>query len=151
MTRRHNIQNEWLVVDRQPCREQWKALGRLSRGTGVLFLQPIGAKDRRRLRRTATARELTIACDSPRMAARVHDQRELTRALLRRIPLILVSPIHATPSHPAWTPLPRMRAATLARLANRQAIALGGMNRQRYAKIAALGFIGWAGISAFRT
>jgi thiamine monophosphate synthase len=44
-----------------------------------------------------------------------------------------------------------MRAATLARLANRQAIALGGMNRQRYANVAALGFIGWAGISAFRT
>jgi thiamine-phosphate pyrophosphorylase len=151
MTRRQNIRNEWLVIDRQPGPEQWKALGRLPRGTGVLLLQPLAAKDRRRLRRTATARDLTVACESPRMAARVHDQRELTRALLRRIPLILVSPLHATPSHPAWKPLLRMRAATLARLANRQAIALGGMNRRRYANIAALGFIGWAGISAFRT
>jgi thiamine-phosphate pyrophosphorylase len=151
MTRRQNIRNEWLVIDRQPGPEQWKSLGRLPRGTGVLLLQPLAAKDRRRLRRTATARDLTIACESPRMAARVHDQRELTRALLRRIPLILISPLDATSTHPGWTPLPRMRAATFARLANRQAIALGGMNRQRYAKIAALGFIGWAGISAFRT
>jgi thiamine-phosphate pyrophosphorylase len=151
MTRRQNIRNEWLVIDRQPGPEQWKALGRLARGTGVLLLQPLAAKDRRRLRRTATARDLIVACESPSMAARVHDQRELTRALSRRTPLILVSPIHATPSHPDWTPLPRMRAATLARLANRQAIALGGMNRRRYARIAALGFIGWAGISAFRT
>jgi hypothetical protein len=44
-----------------------------------------------------------------------------------------------------------MRSAALARLAGRRAIALGGMNRERYAKIAPLGFIGWAGISAFRT
>jgi hypothetical protein len=44
-----------------------------------------------------------------------------------------------------------MRAAALARLAGRNAIALGGMSRRRYAKIAALGFTGWAGIDAFRT
>ena len=41
-------------------------------------------------------------------------------------------------------------AATLARLTGRNAVALGGMNAPRYAKIASLGFIGWAGISAFR-
>jgi hypothetical protein len=44
-----------------------------------------------------------------------------------------------------------MRAATLARLAGRRAIALGGMDARRYANIAQLGFIGWAGILAFRT
>jgi hypothetical protein len=43
-----------------------------------------------------------------------------------------------------------MRAAAFARLAQRRLIALGGMDAQRYAKIAPLGFIGWAGISAFR-
>jgi hypothetical protein len=44
-----------------------------------------------------------------------------------------------------------MRAAALARLGRGEIFALGGMNRRRYAKIAPLGFIGWAGISAFRT
>jgi hypothetical protein len=44
-----------------------------------------------------------------------------------------------------------MRAATLAKLARGRAIALGGMDQTRYAKIAQLGFMGWAGIWAFRT
>ena len=81
----------------------------------------------------------------------MHDVRELRRALLKRTPIILLSPIHPTQSHPDWRPQPRMRAAALARLARRKLFALGGMNRKRYAKIAPLGFIGWAGISAFRT
>jgi thiamine-phosphate pyrophosphorylase len=77
--------------------------------------------------------------------------RELRRAMVRRAPIILLSPIFPTRSHPDWQPMPRMRAATLARLVDRRAIALGGMDARRYAKIARLGFIGWAGISAFRT
>jgi len=43
-----------------------------------------------------------------------------------------------------------MRSAALAALADRRLIALGGMNQKRYSKVAPLGFIGWAGISAFR-
>ena len=65
--------------------------------------------------------------------------------------MLLLSPLYPTSSHPQWQPLLRMRAGTLARLANRRAVALGGMNRKRYAIVAPLGFIGWAGISAFRT
>jgi thiamine-phosphate pyrophosphorylase len=80
----------------------------------------------------------------------VHDNRELRDALLRRMPLILMSPLYPTASHPHWRPIPAMRAAAFARLAQRRLIALGGMDAQRYAKIAPLGFIGWAGISAFR-
>jgi len=81
----------------------------------------------------------------------VHGVEELRRALLRRVPLILLSPLFETQSHPAWKPLPTMRAAALARLAGRRVIALGGMDAQRHAHIASLGFVGWAGISAFRT
>jgi thiamine-phosphate pyrophosphorylase len=84
-----------------------------------------------------------------RCAARVHNVRELRRALAARVPLILLSPIFATRSHPEWKPLPRMRAAALARLAGRRAIALGGMNRRRFKVIEKLGFIGWAGIDAW--
>jgi thiamine-phosphate pyrophosphorylase len=104
-----------------------------------------------RLRVLARQRGLTIIVEQPRSASRVHDGHELRQALLVRSELILVSPIHPTRSHPDWKPLPRMRAATLAGLAGRRAVALGGMNARRYAKIAPLGFIAWAGISAFRT
>jgi thiamine-phosphate pyrophosphorylase len=65
--------------------------------------------------------------------------------------MILLSPIYETRSHTDWKPLPRMQASALARLADRRLIALGGMNARRYARVAPLGFIGWAGISAFRT
>jgi hypothetical protein len=41
--------------------------------------------------------------------------------------------------------------SALARLAKRRLLALGGMNPKRYAAVERLGFIGWAGISAFRT
>jgi thiamine monophosphate synthase len=115
------------------------------------MLQPVGRKIRRPVTRFAGARGLTLVVETPRSVARVHNQAELTQALLRRTRLVLVSPIHSTVSHPDWKPLQRMRAATLARLAGRRAIALGGMNQQRFAKVAPLGFTGWAGISAFRT
>lgn len=151
MTPRQCIPNTWLILDRQPDAEDWSTFGKLRRGSGVLFLQPLDTKSQRRFRHIAAARELTAIPERPRVSARVHNQRELTLALSRRTTLIFLSPIHPTRSHPDWRPLPRMRAATLARLARRQAIALGGMNRRRYARIAPLGFIGWAGISAFRT
>jgi thiamine-phosphate pyrophosphorylase len=151
MTRRQCSPDEWLILDRRPGPKQWKALGRLPRGSGVLLVAPIETKSRRRLRHLARTRTLVVVSERHQTTARIHSQRELTQALLRRPGLILISPIHRTRSHPDWTPLHRMRAATLARLAGRRAVALGGMNRQRYATIAALGFIGWAGISAFRT
>lgn len=84
-----------------------------------------------------------------RTATRVHNLTELRRALLDRAPLILLSPIFATASHPDWVPIPRMRAAAYARLAKRRLIALGGMDERRFAHIAPLGFVGWAGISAW--
>ena len=151
MTGRQIIPRRWLIIAGEPDPAQWAAVARLPRGSGVLLLQPLNSKGGRRLRQIVRARGLTALVELPRIAARVHNQHELTSALLRRPRLILVSPIHPTPSHPERRPMPRMRAATLASLTSRAATALGGMNPQRYAKIAPLGFIGWAGISAFRT
>lgn len=84
-------------------------------------------------------------------AVRVHNIRELRRALLARTPLILLSPIYPTRSHPDWAALQRMRAAALARLGGRRLIALGGMDERNFRRVERLGFQGWAGISAFRT
>jgi thiamine-phosphate pyrophosphorylase len=151
MTRRQSLPQQWLIVDHGLSGAAWTTIGRLPRGSGVLVIGALAAKDGRRLRVIAGRRQLTIVLEDRRTAARVHNQRELTRALLQRAHLILVSPVHPTRSHPDWKPMPRMRAAALAGLAQRHAFALGGMDARRYANVAQLGFIGWAGISAFRT
>lgn len=151
MTSRQTIPRQWLIVSEAPDPALWSALCRLPLQSGVLATRALNPRAARRLRHLAKLRSLTIAMEKRGTAARVHNMRELGQALLGRAPIILISPIYPTCSHPEWRPLPRMRAATLARLANRRAVALGGMNPQRYAKIAPLGFIAWAGISAFRT
>jgi len=150
MTRRQTGLNRWLIVNERLGDELWPALRKLPRGSGVLVLRRLSREEARHLRHVANQRGLAVA-EPPRTAARVHNVRELTRALLRRPPLVLLSPMHKTRSHPDWLPLPRMRAAALARLARRKVIALGGMSAKRYGRIAPLGFQAWAGIDAFRT
>jgi thiamine-phosphate pyrophosphorylase len=129
----------------------WATIRKLPRGSGVLVLGRMCSSELRRLRHLDRLRGLTMVTEQPRAAARVHELRELRQALLRRTPLILLSPIYPTRSHPEWAALPRMRVAALARLAGRRLLALGGMDARRYAGIKRLGFRGWAGISAFRT
>lgn len=151
MSCRQTTPERWLVIDRGLTPELMRAARRIPSGSGILLIGKLSSGELDRLRRIARQRSQCIVKEGPGRVARVHNQRELTCALLHRTDVIMVSPIFETLSHPNWEPLPRMRAATLARLAHRRAVALGGMNRQRYAKIAPLGFIGWAGISAFRT
>lgn len=151
MKRRQITPKQWLIVREADRETLWSAARKLPAGSGILLLSGLDPKARRRLRHFAQARSLTIILEAPGIVARVHNLRELTRARLQRVPLIFLSPLFPTESHPHWSPLPRMRAATLARLAKRQAIALGGMNPKRHAKVEALGLTAWAGISAFRT
>ena len=151
MRRRQTVPHQWLIVPARLDAEAFARARRLPRGNGILLLQAPSAAGQRRLRHLARQRNLLVVVERPRTAARVHDVRELRRALLARIPLILLSPLHPTATHPEWTPLPRMRAAALARLGRRRLVALGGMDAKRYATVAPLGFTGWAGISAFRT
>ena len=146
MKRRQTDPNQWLIVQ---DRADLRALRRLTLGSGLLLLGPPATL--LQLRLFALSRRLSIVAEAPRTAVRVHNLPELRRALLNRVPMILLSPIFATKSHPEWRPIPRMRAAAFARLGRRQLVALGGMNRRRYAMVAPLGFTGWAGISAFRT
>jgi thiamine-phosphate pyrophosphorylase len=149
VTRRQRLPQQWFVLTGPHAAEQWQALLQLPRGSGVLLLADLGGSEAPRLRRLANTRNLTVIMERRGPAARVHDLHELTRALLGRKTLIFLSPICPTRSHPSWKRLPRMRAATLARLGGRRVFALGGMNVRRYARIAPLGFIGWAGISAW--
>jgi thiamine-phosphate pyrophosphorylase len=147
MKPRQSLPKQWLILD---SRLDEDGVRRLARRSGVLVLGKLSASERRRLKRLAKARSLTMVAEG-RTAVRVHNLRELRRALLKRTPLVLLSPIHSTGSHPDWQPLPRMRAAALARLGGRRLLALGGMDPRKFARIKALGFQGWAGIRAFRT
>lgn len=150
MLRRQIVPKHWFVAT-GPAEDTLHIAATLPRGSGLLLLQSISTPQRRRLRLIARHRRLTIAEEGTGAARRVHGIGELRLALLQATPLILLSPLFETTTHPDWQPLPRMRAAALARLANRRLIALGGMNDRRFAGLAPLGFIGWAGISAFRT
>ena len=150
MTRRQTMPERWFVADERD-RELWRTIRKLPRGCGVLVLGETSSSERRRLRQLGSLRRLAIVAEQPGAAVRVHNIAELRKALLERTPVILLSPVYPTRSHPDRPPLPRMRAAALAALADRRLIALGGMDSKRYAAVKPLGFVGWAGISAFRT
>ena len=146
MRRRQFIPAQWRIIS-DPS--EIRAASRMKQDRGLLLLAAPPAKEMRRLRVLARQRHLTLIQEGPRTARRVHNSKELRQALLARTPLILLSPLFRTASHPDWTPIPRMRAAALARLGGRRLLALGGMNDERYASVASLGFLGWAGISAW--
>ena len=152
--RQSSIPRQWLVADGRLGEALWRALRRLPRGSGVLILyRELPDRERARLiaklRRTAGTRGLILADEANGEAARIHDVRELRRAGLAGRPLIFLSPMFETRSHPGCAPQPRMRAATLIRLAKAPVIALGGMDASRFRRVARLGLQGWAGIDAW--
>jgi thiamine-phosphate pyrophosphorylase len=154
MPPRHPAPTRWLLTDDRLGSDLIRMVRRLPQGSGVIVrhhqLPPAERRALvRGLRRLAAARELTIVDDTEGCVARVHSASELRRALLCSPELLFLSPLFATRSHPDWAPLGRMRAAALARLANRPVLALGGMTTGRFRQVRALGFSGWGGIDAF--
>ncbi|HET7316575.1 MAG TPA: thiamine phosphate synthase [Sphingomicrobium sp.] len=152
--RQSSTPRQWLIADERLGGELWNALDRLPRGSGVLLMHRNLRKAERarlltKLRREARRRNLTIVDEAAGGAARVHNMRELRQAASAGAPLLFLSPLFPTRSHPDWTPLPRMRAATLARLSPVPVIALGGMDVRRFRRVQRLGFYGWAGIDAW--
>lgn len=77
----------------------------------------------------------------------VHSLAEAEAAAAAKVSLVFVSPVFATRSHPVGKPLGPELAARIASAAQAPAIALGGMNAQRFAQLQ--GFYGWAGIDAW--
>jgi thiamine-phosphate pyrophosphorylase len=154
--RQTSMPGQWLIADERNVEQLWPALRKIRRGSGVLvLLRDIAPQERlkllRKLRQVGRMKSLTIVDESAGSAKRVHNIRELRSALLAHTPMILLSPLYSTASHPDWVPLPRMRAAALARLAGRRLIALGGMSAKRFSRVERLGFQAWAGLGAFRT
>ncbi len=151
--RQMSVPRQWLVADLRLGDAPWRALGRLPRGSGVLLHGGLPEDQRRRLRqgvlRIARRRGLVVADESRGEAARVHSLAELSEAHLHKVPMLFLSPIFPTRSHPGQAPMSRMRAAALLRLAKVPVIALGGMDAKKFSHVRSLGFSGWAGIDAW--
>ncbi|WP_343344714.1 thiamine phosphate synthase [Sphingomicrobium sp. XHP0239] len=161
------------MTDERLGDELFAAIERVPAGGGVLFRHD-GAPDRAALgQRVATkARECGLAlavagdvalADSldadmvhrPQGETRrpvslpVHNAAEAERANSRGAVMVLVSPIFATRSHADAKGLGAEAAGALARLCDAPAIALGGMNAERFEMLDRDLFAGWAGIDAF--
>jgi thiamine-phosphate pyrophosphorylase len=154
MKRRQSMPTDWLISDERFGDALLPTIARLPPGSGVLVRHhSLSAGERarllRQLRRIAAGRNLVLVDGAGRLAARVHNPKEIARARLAGAKLLLLSPVFATRSHPGWRPLPRMRLAALARLAGRPLIAIGGMNPARFRRVQDLGFDAWAGIDAW--
>lgn len=154
MSRRQSLPEQWLITDARTGERLLDAVRRLPPGSGIIFRhRHLAGRQRERLlakvRRIARARRVILLEEGARTAARVHSAKEIRQARLGGAKILLLSPLFATRSHPGEPPLPRMRAAALARLAGRPLLALGGMNGKRFRRVKALGFDGWAGIDAW--
>jgi thiamine-phosphate pyrophosphorylase len=84
------------------------------------------------------------------VSAPVHDLRELAEVKRLGIPLLFISPVYATGTHPGARPLGLSRFKQLAARAKpAKVIALGGMTRNRARSLEKQLVHGWAGIDAF--
>lgn len=79
----------------------------------------------------------------------VHDEAEARRAREEGAALVFVSPVYPTRSHPGAPALGEDKSVRLATIAGGKAIALGGMDADRFERLATRGFHGWAGIDAW--
>jgi len=176
MRRRHSrLPHVWLMTDER-LGDLGAAVRRLPRGAGVVFRHHATPPIERRalfreIRQLARARGLVVLlADTPlrawqwradgahhrsRLASRglrsvaVHDGAERATARAVRADLIFVSPVFATRSHPGAAPLGPVRIGQLAGPMRARAIALGGMNRHRWRRLAAMRLHGWAAIDAW--
>jgi thiamine-phosphate pyrophosphorylase len=80
------------------------------------------------------------------VSAAAHGAAGLRTAARLGADIVMLSPVHATKSHPTATPLGRMRFAALAQSSAAPVIALGGINLADHETLRALGAHGLAGI-----
>lgn len=163
----------WLMTDERLGESLWHAIDNLPRGAGIVFRHyATERKERRalfrRVAKIARQRGLVLLRAGPDRLGRgeagthgsrrqsiglhsrsVHSRTEAIAAKRAGMGLLFVSPVHATRSHPGARPLGSRRAATIARGLGIPAIALGGMNAMRFARLRDSGFYGWAAIDAW--
>lgn len=168
---------QWLMTDERIGERLWEAVERLPRNDGgVVFRHyATGAQERRALARgvaeACRRRGLVLAIARDGELARavgadlihnpaeppaglpfsraVHSITEADAAREQGAALVFVSPVFPTRSHPGQVPLGIELALRIARTAGVPAIALGGMDANRFAKLEREGFYGWAAIDAW--
>ena len=169
----------WLMTDERVGDRLWMAIDRLPAAEGGIVFRhySLDAADRFRLGlRVATAareRQLSLAvAGSARLAEElgadllhnpdheielpislaVHGEKEAASAVGRGAALAFIAPVYSTRSHPNAQSLGADQAAALAQLAGCPAIALGGMDEERFAALTNAfpdRFYGYAGIDCW--
>ena len=165
----------WLMTDERMGEQLWSAIDRLPiKHSGIVFRHyqaPNRAAFARRIAEICHRRSLILAVAGDVELARtlradlVHNPAELPSELpfsrsvhsladaeaarAEGASLVFVSPVYPTTSHPGRRPLYRPLSLQVARAAGVPAIALGGMNELKFARLGREGFYGWAGIDAW--
>jgi thiamine-phosphate pyrophosphorylase len=167
----------WLMTDERMGEQLWTAIDRLPiKHGGIVFRHyqtppDVRASLAKRIADICHRRSLALAIAADVDLARslgadlvhnpteppfdlsfsraVHSLEEAEAAKVEGAALIFVSPVYPTSSHPARAPLYRSRALRIAKRAEVPAIALGGMNTLKFARLEREGFHGWAGIDAW--
>ena len=167
MRRRQPLPQLWLITDPRGS-DPAKRAAQLPRGSGIVFRHfELKSKKRAKLfaKLQAVARRRDLAlmlatepdvegrwgaveAETGLLAMTVHSRREYLAAWREGADFVFVSPIFATRSHPQVQPLGPVRLGLMldGRL---PAIALGGMNAQKFRRLNGLGVHGWAAIDAF--
>lgn len=169
---------QWLMTDERIGGRLWEAVDRLTANdSGIVFRHyrtdpEARAAIARRIADICRRRRFTLAVARDEELARtlnadlihnpaqppqrdlpysmaVHSIAEAEAARRAGAALVFVSPVHPTRSHPEAKALGKPLALRIARAAGVPAIALGGMNKQRFAGLRRDGFYGWAGIDAW--
>lgn len=165
----------WLMTDERMGEQLWTAIDRLPvKHSGIVF-RHYGAANRAalagRIAELCNRRSLTLAVAGDVELARslqadlvhnpaelppdlpfsraVHSLEQAEAARADGAALVFVSPVYPTRSHPGRKPLYRPLAVRIAKAAGVPAIALGGMNSLKAARLQREGFCGWAGIDAW--
>lgn len=169
----------WLMTDERVGDRLWIAIERLPAGDGGIVFRhySLARADRlelgRKVTNAARERQLVLAVAgsadfAEELAAdlvhnpsgesgrpwslAVHDAAQADFARSKGAELVFVSPVHPTTSHLDGRALGGARAAELARMANCPAIALGGMDEERFTALASAfpgRFHGYAGIDCW--
>ena len=169
---------EWLMTDERMGERLWEAIEAFPQGGGILFRHYRMADEARlelglRVAGLARERNLLFAAagstsiaetlgaalvhnpDAPGrlpFSVAVHDAEQASLARTTGAVLTFVAPVWPTRSHPGAPALGPERAAMLAGQTGSLAIALGGMDAERFARLNAAhpgAFHGYAGIDCW--
>ena len=167
----------WLMTDERMGDRLWTAIDRMPiKHSGIVFRHYSLAEDvrgvlARRVADICHRRSMTLAVAGDEELAvtvgaelvhnphepplrlpfsrSVHSIHEAEAARAAQAAIVFVSPIYPTRSHPGEKTLGRPLARRIAEAAGVPAIALGGMDALKFARVQREGFYGWAGIDAW--